>query len=167
MWNLVDQREVVKTSLNPQWRTSELARKGTVMPHFYPFFRGPKSMDYPKFQRAQTFWTKCLNLFQTKKCQNRFCVKLQLCPLVDMCSFCNIATIWWWHNYSSLIHNPQSWLLGHLSGLLSPRTSIRKLSSPEMEFVKILHCRIFGLKILHHQFHLISTVLVRKTQKNE
>ena len=87
-------------------------------------------MDYPnvKFQCAKTFWTKCLNLFETKKCQNRFCLKLQLCPLVDMCSFCNISTIWWWHNYSSLIHNPQSWLLGHFSGLLSPRTSIRKLS---------------------------------------
>ena len=27
---------------------------------------------------------------------------------------------------------------------------------------KNLHGRIFGLKILHHQFHLISTVLVRK-----
>ena len=30
---------------------------------------------------------------------------------------------------------------------------------------KILHRRIFGLKILHHQFHLISTVLVRKNTK--
>ena len=32
---------------------------------------------------------------------------------------------------------------------------------------KNLHRRIFGLKILHHQFHLISTVLVRKNTKNE
>ena len=33
---------------------------------------------------------------------------------------------------------------------------------------KNLHRRIFGLKILHHQFHLISTVLIRKKkQKNE
>ena len=32
---------------------------------------------------------------------------------------------------------------------------------------KILHRRIFRLKNLHCQFHLISTVLVRKTQKNE
>ena len=32
---------------------------------------------------------------------------------------------------------------------------------------KILHRRIFWLKILHRQFHLISTVKVRKTQKNE
>ena len=32
---------------------------------------------------------------------------------------------------------------------------------------KILHCRIFRLKILHRQFHLISTVLVRKNTKNE
>ena len=31
---------------------------------------------------------------------------------------------------------------------------------------KILHRWIFGLKILHHQFHLISTVLVRKNTKN-
>ena len=32
---------------------------------------------------------------------------------------------------------------------------------------KILHCRIFRPKFLHRQFHLISTVLVIKTQKNE
>ena len=32
---------------------------------------------------------------------------------------------------------------------------------------KNLHHRIFGLKILHHQFHLILTVLVRKNTKNE
>ena len=32
---------------------------------------------------------------------------------------------------------------------------------------KILHRRIFWLKILHRQFHLISTVLVRKNTKNE
>ena len=32
---------------------------------------------------------------------------------------------------------------------------------------KILHCRIFRLKLLHCQFHLISTVLVRKNTKNE
>ena len=32
---------------------------------------------------------------------------------------------------------------------------------------KILHCRIFRLKILHHQFLIISTVLVRKSTKNE
>jgi len=32
---------------------------------------------------------------------------------------------------------------------------------------KILHRRIFGLKILHHQFHLISTVLVRKNTTYE
>ena len=32
---------------------------------------------------------------------------------------------------------------------------------------KILHRRIFRLKILHRQFHLISTVLVRKNTKNE
>ena len=31
---------------------------------------------------------------------------------------------------------------------------------------KILHRRIFKLKILHRQFHLISTVLVRKNTKN-
>ena len=30
---------------------------------------------------------------------------------------------------------------------------------------KILHRRIFGLKTLHHQFHLISTVLVGKKHK--
>jgi len=30
---------------------------------------------------------------------------------------------------------------------------------------KILHRRIFRLKILHHQFHLILTVLVRKNTK--
>ena len=30
---------------------------------------------------------------------------------------------------------------------------------------KILHRRIFRQKILHRQFHLISTILVRKTQK--
>ena len=30
---------------------------------------------------------------------------------------------------------------------------------------KILHRRIFWLKILHRQFHLILTVLVKKTQK--
>ena len=29
------------------------------------------------------------------------------------------------------------------------------------------HCRIFRLKILHHQFHLISTVLVGNNTKNE
>ena len=32
---------------------------------------------------------------------------------------------------------------------------------------KILYRRIFRPKILHRQFHLISTVLVIKTQKNE
>ena len=32
---------------------------------------------------------------------------------------------------------------------------------------KILHRQIFRLKILHRQFHLISTVLVRKNTKNE
>ena len=32
---------------------------------------------------------------------------------------------------------------------------------------KILHRQIFRRKILHRQFHLISTVLVMKTQKNE
>ena len=32
---------------------------------------------------------------------------------------------------------------------------------------KILHRRIFRLKILHRQFHLISTVLVRKNTKDE
>ena len=32
---------------------------------------------------------------------------------------------------------------------------------------KNLHRRIFRLKILHHQFHLISTVLVGKNTKNE
>ena len=32
---------------------------------------------------------------------------------------------------------------------------------------KILHRRIFRPKILHRQFHLISTVLVRKNTKNE
>ena len=31
---------------------------------------------------------------------------------------------------------------------------------------KKLHRRIFRLKILHRQFHLISTVLVRKNTKN-
>ena len=31
---------------------------------------------------------------------------------------------------------------------------------------KILHRQIFRLKILHRQFHLISTVLVRKNTKN-
>ena len=30
---------------------------------------------------------------------------------------------------------------------------------------KNLHCRIFQAKILHHKFHLISTVSVGKTQK--
>ena len=32
---------------------------------------------------------------------------------------------------------------------------------------KVLHRRIFRLKILHRQFHLILTVLVRKNTKNE
>ena len=32
---------------------------------------------------------------------------------------------------------------------------------------KILHRQIFRLKILHRQFHLISTVLVRKNTQNE
>ena len=32
---------------------------------------------------------------------------------------------------------------------------------------KILHRRIFRLKIIHRQFHLISTVLIRKITKNE
>ena len=32
---------------------------------------------------------------------------------------------------------------------------------------KILHRQIFRLKFLHRQFHLISTVLVRKNTKNE
>ena len=32
---------------------------------------------------------------------------------------------------------------------------------------KILHRRIFRLKILQRQFHLISTVLVRKNTRNE
>ena len=32
---------------------------------------------------------------------------------------------------------------------------------------KISHCRIFRLKILHRQFHLILTVLVRKNTKKE
>ena len=35
------------------------------------------------------------------------------------------------------------------------------------DLAKILHCRIFRPKILHRQFHPISTVLVIKTQKNE
>ena len=32
---------------------------------------------------------------------------------------------------------------------------------------KIFHCRIFRLKIVHRQFHLILTVLVRKNTTNE
>ena len=44
------------------------------------------------------------------------------------------------------------------------------LSSIQMQtwnLSKILHRRIFRLKILHRQFHLILTVLVRKNTKNE
>ena len=36
-----------------------------------------------------------------------------------------------------------------------------------MRFVQNFHRRNFRLKLLHRQFHLISTVLVIKTQKNE
>ena len=47
--------------------------------------------------------------------------------------------------------------------LIVPRTVA------DMEFVnkKKVHSQIFRLKILHHQFHLTSTVLVRKNTKNE
>ena len=41
------------------------------------------------------------------------------------------------------------------------------IKSSHMEFVKKNLCRIFRLKILHRQFHIISTVLVVKNTKNE
>ena len=40
-------------------------------------------------------------------------------------------------------------------------------SDQTWDLSKILHPRNFRLKLLHHQFHLISTVVVIKTQKNE
>ena len=44
----------------------------------------------------------------------------------------------------------------------------RVLFRADMEFVKKnLHRRIFRLKILHRQFHLISRVLVRKNTTSE
>ena len=38
-------------------------------------------------------------------------------------------------------------------------------SASEWDLSKILHCQIFRLKILHLEFHWISTALVIKTQK--
>ena len=45
--------------------------------------------------------------------------------------------------------------------------AIWKVSFQTWNLSQILHHRIFRLKILHRQFHLISTVLVRKNTKNE
>ena len=44
-------------------------------------------------------------------------------------------------------------------------SGFRVCSEQTWNLSKILHRRIFRLKILHRQFHLISTVLVRKKHK--
>ena len=50
----------------------------------------------------------------------------------------------------------------------SPGSSFGSRSPKQTWYLsKNLHRRIFRLKILHRQFHLISTVLVRKNTKNE
>ena len=48
---------------------------------------------------------------------------------------------------------------------LSLTSSTSSAAQQTWNLSKILHRRTFRLKILHRQFHLISTVLVRKTQK--
>ena len=59
------------------------------------------------------------------------------------------------------------WVLKQL-GLDDIEWSVKQvMASQTWNLSKILHRRIFGLKILHPQFHLISTVSVRKNTKNE
>ena len=51
--------------------------------------------------------------------------------------------------------------------ILATRPKTHLYLSQTWNLSKILHRRIFRLKILHRQFHLILTVLVRKNTKNE
>ena len=70
---------------------------------------------------------------------------------------------------------PASWLEERGSSGRQPNWGKRRQASvPQAKpdthtwnLSKILHRRIFRPKILHRQFHLISTFLVTKTQKNE
>ena len=55
----------------------------------------------------------------------------------------------------------QKWMDTHISVDVTLTCFLRA----DMRFVQILHCRIFRPKLLHRQCHLISTVLVIKTQK--
>ena len=57
-------------------------------------------------------------------------------------------------------------LRSKLPELENRRTSGLPVQVQTWNLSKNLHHRIFGLKILHHKFHLISTALVgKKTQK--
>ena len=53
------------------------------------------------------------------------------------------------------------------SGVISFYSGGENVRQTDMEFVKNFTPSDFRLKILHRQFHLISTVLVRKNTKNE
>ena len=53
------------------------------------------------------------------------------------------------------------------SGVISFYSGGENVRQTDMEFVKNFTPSDFRLKILHRQFHLISTVLVRKHTKNE
>ena len=53
------------------------------------------------------------------------------------------------------------------SGVISFYSGGENVRQTDMEFVKNFTPSDFQEKILHRQFHLISTVLVRKHTKNE
>ena len=64
-------------------------------------------------------------------------------------------------------HKIPLWSSGQTYFFHSKTISIIQTSSQPWNLSKILHRRIFRLKISHRQSHLISTVLVRKNTKNE
>ena len=86
---------------------------------------------------AQNFPDEVRKLFATKKCINRIrekkVRKLQIwCPLQnEMCCFCKISIILWWHNHFTIILDPQSWLV---LGPFSRFIITLNLSTPSWNF---------------------------------
>ena len=100
-----------------------------------------------------------------------FCQAHIFANLRQKCRFC--ACLFWEHNFQPSSVHFQPFLVhkarrsGQIwSGLVADMTDIYMTNTIGMtqtwNLSKILHRRIFRIKILHRQLHLILTVLVRK-----
>ena len=73
-----------------------------------------------------------------------------------------ITKVWYFNKWRILLQNSSITKVLYFNMW---RIILQRYYLADMDLSKILHHRILGLKILHHQFHLISTVLVRKSTK--